>query len=152
MPRGLQLSFIIFGLVVIGILLLYIWRQSRVLAEERLRQKKAEEFQAKRRDEMIESIRIIAMAIEEKQVEYSEGCLRIKGLLDYVAPDLLTQEPYRVFREVHDKLSHMPTHRARKTAEPEVIQKMDMERFEVEKAHADDIHRAATAIRHFRFD
>lgn len=152
MPRGLQLTFIVIGLVVIGALLFYIWRQSRVLADDRLRQKKAEEFQAKRRDEMIESIRIIAMAVEEKQVEYSEACLRLKGLLDYVAPELLSQEPYRVFLEVHDKLEHMPTHRARKAAEPELIQKMDIERLEVEKAHAGDIRRAAMAIRHFRFD
>lgn len=91
MPRGLQLSFIVVGLVVIGILLFYIWRQSRVLNENRMRQKKAEEFQAKRRDEMIESIRIIALAVEEGQVEHSEACLRLKGLLDYVAPELLDQ-------------------------------------------------------------
>lgn len=152
MPRGLQLTFIIIGLVVIGVLLFYIWRQSRALTEERLRQKKAEEFQTKRRDEMIESIRIIAMAVEEKQVEYSEACLRLKGLLDHVAPELLTKEPYRVFQEVHDKLQHMPTHRARKAAEPDLVQKMDAERYAVEKEHADEIRQAATAIRHVRFD
>ncbi|MCW9009366.1 DUF2489 domain-containing protein, partial [Marinobacter sp.] len=84
MPRGLQLVFIAIGLVIIGVLLVYIWRQSRLLSEQRLRQKKTEEFQARRRDEMIESIRIIAMAVEEDQVEYSEACLRFKGLLDYL--------------------------------------------------------------------
>src|SRR5690554_7783695 len=82
-----------------------------------MRQKKAEEFQAKRRDEMIESIRIIALAVEEGQVEHSEACLRLKGLLDYVAPELLDQTPYRVFQEVHDKIQHMPTHRARKATD-----------------------------------
>ena len=69
MPRGLQLVFIAIGLVIIGVLLVYIWRQSRLLSEQRLRQKKTEEFQARRRDEMIESIRIIAMAVEEDQGE-----------------------------------------------------------------------------------
>ncbi|WP_372965323.1 DUF2489 domain-containing protein [Marinobacter sp.] len=152
MPRGLQLTFIIIGLVVIGVLLFYIWRQSRAIAEERQRQRKAEEFQAKRKDEMVESIRIIAMAVEEKQVEYSEACLRLKGLLDHVAPEMLTQEPYRVFQEVHDKLQHMPTHRARKAAEPEMIQKMDNDRFAIEKEYARDILRAAIALRHFRPD
>ena len=152
MPRGLQLSFIVVGLVVIGILLFYIWRQSRVLNENRMRQKKAEEFQAKRRDEMIESIRIIALAVEEGQVEHSEACLRLKGLLDYVAPELLDQAPYRVFQEVHDKIQHMPTHRARQATDAKLVQKMDKERFAVERQHAEDVRKAATAIRHYRFD
>jgi len=152
MPRGLQLTFIVIGLVVIGLLLFYIWRQSRLLNEERLRQKKAEEFQAKRKEEMVESIRIIAIAVEEEQVEYSEACLRLKGLLDYVAPELLSQEPYNVFQAVHEKLEHMPTHRARKAADTEMVQQMDVERFAIEKEYAERIRQAASAIRHVRFE
>ena len=152
MPRGLQLVFIAIGLVIIGALLVYIWRQSRLLSEQRLRQKKTEEFQARRRDEMIESIRIIAMAVEEDQVEYSEACLRLKGLLDHVAPDLLEKSPFRVFQEVHDKIQHMPTHRARQATDTRLVEKMDKERHAVEKAHSDEVRRAATAIRHHRFD
>lgn len=152
MPRGLQLVIIAIGLVAIAILLFYIWRQSRAITEHRLRQKKTEEFQAKRRDEMIESIRIIAMAVEENQVEYSEACLRLKGLLDYVAPELLEKPPYRVFQAVHDKIQHMPTHRARQGTDAKFVQKMDKERFAVEQAHSDEVRRAATAIRHHRFD
>lgn len=152
MPRGLQLLIIAIGLVAIAILLFYIWRQSRAIAEHRARQKKTAAFQAKRRDEMIESIRIIAMAVEEDQVEYSEACLRLKGLLDYVAPELLEQSPYRVFQAVHDKIQHMPTHRARQSTDTKFVQKMDKERFAVEKEHSDEVRRAATAIRHYRFD
>jgi FtsZ-interacting cell division protein ZipA len=152
MPRGLQLTFIIIGLLVIGALLFYIWRQSRRLAEERLRQKKTEEFQARRRDEMVESIRIIAQAVVEEQVEHSEACLRLKGLLDYVAPELLEQAPYRVLLEVHNKIQHMPTHRARKATDAKLVQKMDKERFAVEKEHAAEVREAAMALRHYRFD
>ncbi|MBJ6135921.1 DUF2489 domain-containing protein [Marinobacter litoralis] len=152
MPRGLQLAFIAIGLVVIVLLLVYIWRQSRLLNEERLRQKKAAEFQAKRKEEMIESIRIIAAAVGEEQVEYSEACLRLKGLLDYVAPELLSQEPYNVFQLVHEKLEHMPTHRARKAADTEMVQQMDVERFAVEKEYAERIRQAASALRHERFE
>ncbi|MBZ0335759.1 DUF2489 domain-containing protein [Marinobacter sp. AL4B] len=152
MPRGLQLTFIVIGLVVIGLLLFYIWRQSRLLNEERLRQKKAEEFQAKRKEEMLESIRIIAIAVEEEQVEYSEACLRLKGLLDYVAPELLSKEPYNVFQVVHEKLEHMPTHRARKAADTEMVQQMDVERFAIEQEYAERIRQAASAIRHVRFE
>ncbi|WP_323752198.1 DUF2489 domain-containing protein [Marinobacter sp.] len=152
MPIGLQFAFIAIGLVIIGLLLIYIWRQSRVLTQERLRQKKAEEFQAKRKDEMVESIRIIAIAVEKEQVEYSEACLRLKGLLDYVAPELLSQEPYSVFQVVHEKLEHMPTHRARKAADTEMVQQMDVERFAIEKEYAERIRQAASAIRQARFE
>ncbi len=152
MPRGLQLVIIALGLIAIAVLLYYIWRQSRAIAEHRQRQRKTEEFQAKRRDEMIESIRIIAMAVEEDQVEYSEACLRLKGLLDYIAPELLEKSPFYVFQTVHDKIQHMPTHRARQSTETKFVQKMDKERLAVEKEHADEVRRAATAIRHYRFD
>ncbi|MDR9426295.1 MAG: DUF2489 domain-containing protein [Marinobacter sp.] len=152
MPRGLQLVFIVIALVVIGLLLAYIWRQSKALSEQRLRDKKTEEFQAKRRDEMVESIRVIAMAIEANQVEYSEGSLRLKGLLEHVAPELLEKPPFQVFQEVHDKISHMPTHRARKMTDSQTLEKMDQERLAVEQEHADDIRQAATTIRHYRFD
>ncbi|MGM0951755.1 MAG: DUF2489 domain-containing protein [Pseudomonadota bacterium] len=152
MPRGLQLVFIVIALVVIGLLLAYIWRQSKALSEQRLRDRKTEEFQAKRRDEMVESIRMIAMAIEANQVEYSEGCLRLKGLLEHVAPELLEKPPFQVFQEVHDKISHMPTHRARKMTDSQTLEKMDQERLAVEQEHADDIRQAATTIRHYRFD
>ncbi len=152
MPRGLQLAFIAIALVVIGVLLVYIWRQSRVLSEQRLREKKTEEFQARRRDEMIESIRVIAMAVEADQVEYSEACLRLKGLLEHVAPELLEKPPFQVFQQVHDKISHMPTHRARKNTDSQTLEKMDQERLEVEEEHAEDIRQAATTIRHYRFD
>ncbi|MCW9010078.1 DUF2489 domain-containing protein, partial [Marinobacter sp.] len=113
---------------------------------------KTEEFQARRRDEMIESIRIIAMAVEEDQVEYSEACLRFKGLLDYLAPELLEKPPFQVFQTVHDKIQHMPTHRARKNTDSATIREMDKERFAVEREYSDEIRRAATAIRHHRFD
>jgi FtsZ-interacting cell division protein ZipA len=152
MPRGLQLVFIAIALVVIGVLLVYIWRQSRLLSEQRLREKKTQEFQARRRDEMVESIRVIAMAVEADQVEYSEACLRLKGLLEHVAPELLEKPPFQVLQQVHDKISHMPTHRARKKTDSETLTQLDQERHEVEQEFAEEIREAATTLRHYRFD
>jgi len=152
MPVWLQWTLIIAGLIAITCLIWFIRKQMAVLSEERRRQEKAEAFQAKRREDIIGSIRVIAMAVEENQIEYSEACLRIKGLLDHVAPHLLEEAPFRVFQTVHEKLEHMPTHRARQATETRFVEKMDKERFEVEEIHADEIRRAATAIRHHQFD
>ncbi|MDY6815652.1 MAG: DUF2489 domain-containing protein [Pseudomonadota bacterium] len=152
MPVWLQWTLIIAGLIAITCLIWFIRKQMAVLSEERRRQEKAEAFQAKRREDIIGSIRVIAVAVEENQIEYSEACLRIKGLLDHVAPHLLEEAPFRVFQTVHEKLEHMPTHRARQATETRFVEKMDKERFEVEEIHADEIRRAATAIRHHQFD
>lgn len=151
MPQWLQWSLITAGLFAIVFLMLFIRRQTAILAREKKRKEKAEAFRQHRRNDMIESIRLIALAVEENQVEYSEACLRIKGLLDHVAPELLTQAPFAVFLEVHNRLQHMPTHRTRQATETRFVEKMDRERFAVEQEHADEIRRAATAIRHYSF-
>ncbi|GGE76952.1 hypothetical protein GCM10011533_31630 [Streptosporangium jomthongense] len=151
MPQWLQWSLIIAGAIAITVLLGFIRRQISILADNRRRKQKAEAFQAKRRQDMIDSIRVIAMAVEENQIEYSEACLRIKGLLDHVAPELMERAPFRVFMEVYEQLRHMPTHQARQDTEVRFVEKMDKERFEVEERHADEIRRAATAIRNHAF-
>lgn len=151
MPEWLQWSLIITGAIAIVVLLGFIRRQTVILSDNRKRQQKADAFQARRRQDMIDSIRVIAMAIEENQVEYSEACLRIKGLLDHVEPALMGKAPYRVFMEVYEQLRHMPTHQARQDTEARFVEKMDKERFSVEKRHADEIRRAATAIRNHSF-
>jgi len=152
MPQWLQWTLIIVGVIAIALLLTFIRRQTNTLSESRRRREKADEFNRKRRDEMISSIRVIAMAVEADQVEYSEACLRLKGLLDHVAPELLEQPPFSVFQQVHDKIQHMPTHQARQATETKFVEKMDKERFEVEKANAEEIKRAATAMRYHDFD
>ncbi|MDK8465533.1 DUF2489 domain-containing protein [Marinobacter sp. SS13-12] len=151
MPPWLQWTLIIAGLLAIALLVAFIARQSRTLQEGRKRQAKTEAFQKERRESMVESIRVLAMAVEEDQVEYSEACLRIKGLLEHVAPELLEQPPFRVFQEVHDLIQHMPTHRTRQETETRFVEKMDRERLAVEEKHADAIRRAATAIRRHPF-
>ncbi len=151
MPLWLQWTLIIAGLLAIAALIAFIVRQSRLLSLSRRRDDKNRAFREKRRQSMVESIQVIAMAVEEDQVEHSEACLRLKGLLDHVAPELLERSPYRIFREVSDQLQHMPTHRARQATDTRFIEKMDQERLALEKQHADAIRRAATALRQHAF-
>lgn len=151
MPLWLQWTLIVAGLLAIAALSAFILRQAKLLRQSRQRNDKNQAFRERRRQSMVESIQVIAMAVEEDQVEYSEACLRLKGLLDHVAPELLEQPPYRVFREVSDQLQHMPTHRARQATETRFIEKMDRERLALEARHADAIRRAATALRQHPF-
>ena len=151
MPLWLQWTLIVAGLLAIAALSAFILRQAKLLRQSRQRNDKNQAFREQRRQSMVESIQVIAMAVEEDQVEYSEACLRLKGLLDHVAPELLEQPPYRVFREVSDQLQHMPTHRARQATETRFIEKMDRERLALEARHADAIRRGATALRQHPF-
>jgi hypothetical protein len=152
MPIWLQWTLIATGLVIIALLAAFIFRQARVIRQARIREARHRAFQADRRDSMIDSIRVLAMAIEQDQVEYSEGCLRIKGLLDHVAPALLGQSQFRIFQEIHDHLEHMPTHRARQETDLRFVQKMDRERYALETRYSDSIRRAATALRYHPFE
>ncbi|UDL04619.1 DUF2489 domain-containing protein [Marinobacter sp. CA1] len=151
MPAWLQWSLIVAGLIASVLLVLFIVRQWRILRQARVRERSQAAFHAQRRENIVDSLQVLAMAIEQDQVEYSEACLRIKGLLELVAPELLTQPPYQVFQEVHDQISHMPTHQARQDTDRKFVRKMDKERFAVEQQHADAIRRAATALRQHTF-
>jgi len=151
MPQWLQWALIVGGAVAIAVLAGFIIRQLRTLQASKRRQEKAENFQKKRRDSMVESLQVLAMAVEAEQMEYSEACLRIKGLLDHVKPELLQQAPFEVFQEVHDLIQHMPTHQARQDTETRFVEKMDKERLAIEEAHASRIHEAAVALRHHSF-
>lgn len=147
MPQWLQWALISGGLLVTALLFIFIVRQLKLLRADKQRQAKTAAFQEKRRAHMVESLQVIAMAVEADQIEYSEACLRIKGLLDHVRPELLDQPVFTVFREVHDLIQHMPTHQARQNTETRFIEKMDQERLAIEQAHADRIRKAAHALR-----
>ncbi len=148
MPQWLEWVLIISGVIVIALLIGFIVRQMRILKTSKRRQEKTEIFQRERRASMVESLQVLAMAVEADQMEYSEACLRIKGLLDHVKPELLGQPPFQVFQEVHDLIQHMPTHQARQDTDSRFVEKMDRERVAIEEAHANRIRDAAIALRH----
>lgn len=151
MPVWFQWVLIIAGVSASVLLALFIYKQARGIRRRKTAEDKTATFAKHRRASMVKSVQVIAMAIEQDQVEYSEACLRIKGLLDHLEPGLMEREPYRIFMEVNDLLQHMPTHRARQETDPRFIHKMDQERFAIEDRHADAIRRAATALRQHSF-
>ncbi|TVP54020.1 MAG: DUF2489 domain-containing protein [Halomonadaceae bacterium] len=143
----MQWVLIALGLAASAGLLWYILSQMKQHRAVQRSREKTRALQQQRRESMIESIQLLAMTAEQEQVEYSEACIRIKGLLDHVAPQLLSQEPYTVFQLMYEKTEHMPTHQARKQADQALIRQLDEERFALEKEHGAAIHRAAVAIR-----
>tara|TARA_R110002167_G_scaffold14879_22_gene59964 strand:- start:1036 stop:1506 length:471 start_codon:yes stop_codon:yes gene_type:complete len=82
-----------------------------------------------------ESIKIIAQSMIDEQVDLSEGSIRIKVLLDHIAPELHEDATFSIFSTMYSATEHMPTHEARKKADKKLIKKLDKERFELEEAN-----------------
>lgn len=93
-----------------------------------------------------QSIKHIAQFMVEEQVELTEGCIRIKVLLDHVAPQLHEDEVFNIFSIMYKATEHMPTHQARKDADKKLIKKLDLERFKLEAQHKDRILDASNAL------
>ena len=94
----------------------------------------------------IESIKHIAQFMAEEQVELSEGCIRIKILLDHVAPELHEHPTFGIFNKMYLATEHMPTHEARKEADNKLIRKLDMERLKLEAENKEAIVTASKQL------
>lgn len=139
------------GLVAIAALISLIVKKWRVIKAAEGEKQSQENIKQEKREEIIESIKIIALCMIEEQVETSEGCIRIKVLLDHVAPELHDKEPFSIFSLMYDATEHMPTHEARKSADKALIRRLDAERIELEKNHKQKIMDASKAIRNYSF-
>lgn len=93
-----------------------------------------------------QSIKVIAQCMLDEQVELSEGCIRIKVLLDHVAPELHEDPYFKIFALVYDATRHMPTHEARKETDRKTIMKLDLERMKMEAKHKDEIMSATRQL------
>ncbi|MFQ1942952.1 DUF2489 domain-containing protein [Aeromonas veronii] len=98
----------------------------------RLRRQQAMQWQAitARNERILESVRVIAHAVQEGQCDYSEGAIRLTNLLD-----ALQIKGGRVFVAefpglygLYEKVKDMPTHEARRALKRNEVMKMDLER------------------------
>ena len=151
MNNGIIWGVIAIGLVAAAALISVIMKKWRIIKSAEDERQAQEKIKQEKREDVIESIRIIALCMIEEQVETSEGCIRIKVLLDHVAPELHEKTPFSIFSKMYDATEHMPTHEARKNANKALIRKLDIERFELEKTHKDAIIEASKAIRDYSF-
>lgn len=152
MSTMFQWLLIVIGLAMSAALIFYIVKRSGELKRRRREQQRRDKSQRQRRQDAIQSVRVLAMTIEQDQVDLSEASIRIHGLLQVLAPDLLEQHPYRIFREMAEETAHMPTHEKRQESDKRFIQRLDLQRAALEEKHASTIREAASAIRRYSFD
>lgn len=151
-----QGGLIIIGLIIIAALAWLISRQLRAQRRAReARQRVLDEVRAKaqqQRDYLIESVRVIASAVGDGQCELTEGCIRLKKLLDHLAPHLHQHEHFAIINQMYEATKHMPIMDAWKQLKIKQRFEYTREREELERQHGDAILIAAKALSGYRFE
>lgn len=144
------------GLAIIAALVWLISRQLQAQRQERdARQRVLDEVRVKaqqQRDYLIESVRVISSAVADGQCELTEGCIRLKKLLDHLAPHLHQHESFSVFNQIYEATKHMPILDEWKKLKIKQRFAYTRERDELEQQHREAILTAAKALSSYRFE
>lgn len=147
---------IVVGLVLIAVLLMVIRRQLRTQQQEReAQQALLEEVKAKaqkQRDYLIESVRVISSAMGDGQCEMTEGCIRLKKLLDHLAPYLHAHEDFAIINRMYELTKHMPILDEWKKLKLKQRVEMTQQRESLEAEHRAEIEQAAKKLSHYNFE
>ena len=146
MEDSLIWLFIAIGSIVIVGLSLFIFKKVTLLKRHKRLLLEQQTTQKEQKNYLVDSLKVLAVTILDDQVELSEACIRIKVILDHLAPALHEKEAFKVFEKMYVSTQHMPTHEARKKVDKQFIDKLDTQRFELEQTHRDEIRSAAQAL------
>ncbi len=128
------------GLILIAGLSTYIWKQLKFQRTHQLRlddiEQQAREKTQQRRDYLIESIRLISHAMEhDDKLTLTEGAIRLKVLVEHLAPHLLTQEPYAILVLMFEQTQHIPLKEKFKALDRKAQRKYLAEMHRLEQQH-----------------
>jgi len=102
------------------------------------------------RANILENLSLLAKAIEDEQVNLTEGCLRVRVFLDLLDEGIHVHNlDFDVFDKVYQQTKHLATHKARSELASEEITKQDKEREAVEKEFSLPIQQAAIKLASF---
>lgn len=102
------------------------------------------------RSNLLENLEVLARAVQDEQVNPTEGCLRIRVLLDLLDEGgHVLREDLVIFDRVHQKANHLATHQARSDLSHEEREQQDQERRALEEQYEAEIKAGAQALRQF---
>lgn len=151
-----QTTLILVGLVVIAGLIWLINVQLRNQRQEReAQQVLLDEMRVKaqeQRDYLIESVRVISSAMGDGQCELTEGCIRLKKLLDHLAPYLHQHQDYAIINQMYELTKHMPILDEWKKLKLKQRFEMTQQREALETEHREAVEQAAKLLRSYSFE
>ncbi|RRJ84048.1 DUF2489 domain-containing protein [Aestuariirhabdus litorea] len=136
--------FVLLGtLVIIGLSIYacYLWRQV-YLNTRRIR-----ELQQQQRQQLMEAIQIISLSMERQELNPTEGCIRLKVLLEKLDPELLQSPEYRVIEQIYERSRGFATHQARRALPSQERRHQDEAREALEAELKQEVHNAVLALR-----
>ncbi|WP_409523582.1 DUF2489 domain-containing protein [Nitrincola sp. MINF-07-Sa-05] len=145
--------FIFIGLIVIAGLLVFIFKhlakQKQFKFEQEAAARKHREEAQQHRQYLVDSIRILSQGMVKEELRLTEGCIRIKVLIDNLVPHLLTDAKFMVFNHVYNETAHIPRLKEWKalTADERREHEVTLERLETE--FKDDIHEALAELNRY---
>lgn len=145
--------FIFIGLIVIAGLLAFIFKhlseQRRLKREQEAAALKARESAQQHRQYLIDSIRILSKGMEKGELRLSEGCIRLKVLIDNLVPHLLADAKFMVFNHIYNETAHIPRLKEWKALTPEERRKHEVTLERLEGECQTDIHAALVELNRY---
>jgi len=142
---------ILFCILMVGVITVIFTRQANASKRNEQRITDLQDMLKKQYTHRVESIDVIARAMVDKQCELTEGCIRLKQLLDRVEADLLRRDEYKVIALIFSETEHMPIKEQWKQLDKKAKQKFTQHRLALETKHSEEIHAAVSALQQHEF-
>lgn len=156
MSDSLLMALVIAALLIIlvlsGVAAYYLLKLKQKNIEAAKQAEAAKKAWREKKEELAKDIRFIAHSLVQGQCEITEGCLRIKVLMDHLDIDLQHKTEFQAIQTVYSLTSQMPTHQAYKDLKRKEQFKLDNERYKIEDEHREDVLAEAKTIMGYRFD
>ncbi|MGK0444554.1 MAG: hypothetical protein ACJA1U_001487 [Bermanella sp.] len=129
-----------------------------VLKLRKVKQEQAKQIQRnkaawqKHRDELAADLRFIANSMLQGQCEITEGCLRIKVLMDRLDDELQHKPEFKTIQTHFAQTISMPTHEAYKALSRQEQFKQDKQRFALEDANREQVLIEVKTLSEYKFD
>ncbi|NVK36385.1 MAG: DUF2489 domain-containing protein [Gammaproteobacteria bacterium] len=141
---------IILGLSAIAAYYIIKLNQVKKAQAEQIKKNKA--AWQKHRDELASDLRFIANAMLQGQCEITEGCLRIKVLMDRLDDELQHKPEFKTIQSHFAQTIQMPTHEAYKALSKQEQFKLDKTRYGLEAKNKDQILIEVQTLAEYKFD
>lgn len=124
-----------------------LWRQ--ISDQKKILVKESNEQMAKekeRREFVEESLRIITKSMLEGQCDLSEGCIRIRMLIERSDNIDAKHDDFKTFFEMYEEIKHFKTHEARNELSKQERFNEDKERLKIEDRYRDSLLEASRRL------
>ncbi len=150
-----QIVFLLAGAIITSLAIIATIMWFKVYQTKLQQRKTATELERALEDKRIrlsQDIRFIAQAMLEKQCEMTEGCMRIKVLLDLLDQRFINHPDVKQLQSYYSMVAHLPTHQAYKNLSRQEQFKFDRERFALEETYRATVYVEIEKLSQFDLD